>query len=72
MIGRKSGFRVLLCLSTLVFTTSALGGGLYITEFGQPSMGASGAGWSVLAEDASTGVGNPAGIFQLDEQTQSF
>ncbi len=70
MIGRKSNFRVLFCLSALIFTTSAYGGGLYVTEFGQPSMGASGAGWSVLAEDASTGVGNPAGIFQLDSDSE--
>jgi len=70
MIFRKSGFRVLLSFSTLVFTTSALGGGLYVVEWGQPSMGAAGAGWSVLAEDAFTGVGNPAGIFQLDSDSE--
>ena len=36
------------CLALMV-STPALGGGLYITEFGQPSMGLSGAGWNVLA-----------------------
>ena len=33
-------------------------------------MGMSGAGWNVLAEDASTGVGNAAGIFWLDDESE--
>ena len=40
----------------LIVSTPVFGGGLYISEFGQPGMGLSGAGWNVLAEDASTGV----------------
>jgi long-chain fatty acid transport protein len=48
----------------------ALAGGLYITEFGQPSMGTSGAGATILAEDASTGVANPAGIFLLESDSE--
>jgi long-chain fatty acid transport protein len=54
----------------LIVSTPVFGGGLYITEFGQPGMGLSGAGWNVLAEDASTGVGNPAGIFWLEDDSQ--
>lgn len=37
----------------------ALAGGLYVTEFGDPSMGA-------LAQDASTAFHNPAGIMSLE------
>jgi long-chain fatty acid transport protein len=48
----------------------AVAGGLYITEFGQPSMGTSGAGATILAEDASTGIANPAGIFLLDSDSE--
>lgn len=51
-------------------STPALGGGLYISEFGQPSMGTSGAGWNVLAEDASTGIANPAGIFWMGSDSE--
>ena len=43
-----------------------LAGGLYITEFGDPSMGASGAGSGALAADASTAFHNPAGIMMLE------
>jgi len=62
---------VVVTLILAVFVASpAFGGGLYISEFGQPSMGLSGAGWNVLAEDASTGVANPAGIFWLDSDSE--
>ena len=54
----------------LLTAVPAFAGGLYITEFGQPSMGTSGAGWNVLAEDASTGVANPAGIFWMDSDSE--
>ena len=64
--------RVVLLLASLgcLCGTPVLGGGLYITEFGQPSMGTSAAGATVLAEDASTGVANPAGIFLLDSDNE--
>jgi len=42
-------------------------GGLYLTEWGQPSMGTSSAGATVLAEDASVVFTNPAGIVKLEE-----
>ncbi len=47
--------------------TAVHAGGLYVTEFGHPGMGASGAGAGALAEDASTALTNPAGIMSLDE-----
>jgi long-chain fatty acid transport protein len=68
--GRKTISNGLPFALALIVSTPALGGGLYISEFGQPSMGLSGAGWNVLAEDASTGVGNPAGIFWLENDSQ--
>jgi long-chain fatty acid transport protein len=69
-IARKSISCGLPFALALIVSTPALGGGLYISEFGQPGMGLSGAGWNVLAEDASTGVGNPAGIFWLEGDSQ--
>lgn len=54
----------------LLVSMPAFGGGLYISEFGQPGMGLSGAGWNVLAEDASTGVANPAGIFWMESDSE--
>jgi long-chain fatty acid transport protein len=42
-------------------------GGLYITEFGQPSMGTSGAGSETLTDDASVAFTIPAGITKLDK-----
>jgi long-chain fatty acid transport protein len=63
-------FLILLFALTAGVNTTVFAGGLYITEFGQPSMGTSGAGFSILAEDASTGIGNPAGIFQLENDSE--
>jgi long-chain fatty acid transport protein len=50
----------------LAATSPAWSGGLYISEFGDPSQGASGAGAGVLAQDASTAAHNPAGIMLLE------
>ena len=58
-----------LCFGLLA-TVPTFAGGLYISEFGQPGMGTSGAGWNVLAEDASTGVANPAGIFWMGSDSE--
>ena len=52
-----------------MISAPAFAGGLYIYEFGQPGMGLSGAGWNVLAEDASTGIANAAGIFWLEDDS---
>ena len=53
-------------LSLLLVSAHAMGGGLYLTEFGDPSMGASGAGSGALGQDATTAFHNPAGIMSLD------
>jgi long-chain fatty acid transport protein len=55
---------VVMVLALQIATVQA--GGLYTTEFGTPSQGASGAGSGVLAEDASTALLSPAGILQLE------
>jgi long-chain fatty acid transport protein len=49
-----------------VGASTAVAGGLYVGEFGQPNQGASRAGAHALAEDASTAAQNPAGIMFLD------
>ena len=40
-------------------------GGLYLNEFGTPSMGVAGAGASAVASDASTSFHNPAGMTRI-------
>jgi long-chain fatty acid transport protein len=68
--GRKAISAALPIALALIISTPAWGGGLYISEFGQPGMGLSGAGWNVLAEDASTGIANAAGIFWLEDDSE--
>jgi long-chain fatty acid transport protein len=41
-------------------------GGLYINEFGTPSMGVAGAGANAVASDASTSFHNPAGMTRIN------
>ena len=45
--------------------TAAFAGGLYISEFGTPSMGVAAAGSQAVASDASTAFHNPAGMTRL-------
>ncbi len=55
-------------LSALFFifiNTTALAGGLYLNEFGTPSMGVAGAGANAVASDASTSFHNPAGMTRI-------
>jgi len=40
--------------------------GLYLNEFGTPSMGVAGAGTHAVAIDASTSFHNPAGMTRID------
>lgn len=56
-----------LVIVALLFVTvqQTLAGGLYINEFGTPSMGAAGAGAEAVAMDASTSFHNPAGMTRL-------
>jgi len=49
----------------IFINTTALAGGLYINEFGTPSMGVAGAGSNAVAGDASTSFHNPAGMTRI-------
>jgi len=51
----------------LFFTLPAIStaGGLYLNEFGTPSMGVAGAGANAVASDASTSFHNPAGMTRI-------
>ena len=49
----------------IFINTTALAGGLYINEFGTPSMGVAGAGANAVASDASTSFHNPAGMTRI-------
>jgi long-chain fatty acid transport protein len=53
---------VALCLAGPVHA-----GGLYLSSFGDPSMGTASAGSNAIAEDASTAHTNPAGMTRLDD-----
>src|SRR5262245_48201893 len=55
---------VALCLSLLA--VSAWAGGAFLYELGTPDLGTAAAGRAALAQDASTVVGNPAGMTRLD------
>ena len=47
------------------FTGPAWSGGLYLNEFGTPSMGVAGAGANAVASDASTSFHNAAGMTRI-------
>ena len=53
----------LLGIFALVGTARA--GGLYLTEFGTPSLGTAGAGAPAGTDDASTATHNPAAMTRL-------
>ena len=54
-------------IATLFFTIPcvSIAGGLYLNEFGTPSMGVAGAGANAVASDASTSFHNPAGMTRI-------
>ena len=52
-------------LMRLLFAGQALAGGLYLEEFGTPSMGVASAGAEAVAVDASTSWHNPAGMTRI-------
>ena len=56
----------LLIFISWVFSEAAWAGGLYINEFGTPSMGVAGAGANAVASDASTSFHNPAGMTRIN------
>jgi long-chain fatty acid transport protein len=51
---------------SFIFSETAWAGGLYISEFGTPSMGVASAGAQAAASDASTSFHNPAGMTRLN------
>jgi long-chain fatty acid transport protein len=55
---------VAVCVSLI--PASAWAGGAYLYENGGPSLGTAQAGQAALAQDASTVLGNPAGMVRLD------
>jgi len=56
--------------ASLIMFANASAGGLYLREFGQPSQATAGSGSNVLAEDASTAFENPAGVFNLEGDSE--
>ena len=56
-----------LAFGTLLLAGSSHAGGLYLSTFGDPSMGTASAGANAIAEDASTAHKNPAGMTRLDD-----
>ena len=56
------------CSSVILLVTTtvpAMAGGLYLSEFGSPSMGVADAGAQAVASDASTAFHNPAGMTRI-------
>jgi long-chain fatty acid transport protein len=65
---KKALFLMIFCSSMLfTFSGPAPAGGLYLNEFGTPSMATAGAGAQALANDASTSFHNPAGMTRLED-----
>jgi len=62
---RVSNIFVIVCMLLPAFTGPAWSGGLYISEFGTPSMGVASAGSQAVASDASTAFHNPAGMTRI-------
>jgi len=62
--GYVAGF--VLCVSLTISFSSVWAGGAYLYELGTPDLGTAAAGRAALAQDASTVVGNPAGMIRLD------
>ncbi len=62
-----SSARVGLACASLFLAGSSHAGGLYLSTFGDPSMGTASAGAGAVAEDASTAHTNPAGMTRLDD-----
>jgi long-chain fatty acid transport protein len=52
-------------IASFFINTTALAGGLYLNEFGTPSMGVAGAGANAVASDASTSFHNAAGMTRI-------
>jgi long-chain fatty acid transport protein len=55
----------LFAILLLAIPAVSIAGGLYLNEFGTPSMGVAGAGAGAVASDASTSFHNPAGMTRI-------
>jgi long-chain fatty acid transport protein len=62
--GYVAGF--VLCVSLTFSFSSVWAGGAYLYEFGTPDLGTAAAGRAAMAQDASTVMGNPAGMIRLE------
>ena len=61
-----SGLIIFFLLGTfLAIPRASVAGGLYLNEFGTPSMGVAGAGANAVANDASTSFHNAAGMTRI-------
>jgi long-chain fatty acid transport protein len=58
-------FMALFSILFLANPSICTAGGLYLNEFGTPSMGVAGAGANAVASDASTSFHNPAGMTRI-------
>jgi long-chain fatty acid transport protein len=61
-------FHLSMAVLTILFLVKpsvSIAGGLYLNEFGTPSMGVAGAGANAVASDASTSFHNPAGMTRI-------
>lgn len=58
---------LLVALAALALPGLSRAGGLYLGDFGTPSMGTAGAGANARADDASAAFHGPAGMTRLDE-----
>jgi long-chain fatty acid transport protein len=63
---RIVGCVFVVALYVTLIASSARAAGLYLYEVGTPDLGTAAAGRAALAQDASTVLGNPAGMTRLD------
>ncbi len=59
-------------LANFALAQPARSGGLYISEFGTPTLGTASAGASAGTDGASTAIHNPAALTRLDEHQPSL
>ena len=67
MIRKTLSFTLALALANAITSLQAQAGGLWITEFGQPTQGRAGAGEEAGNGDATDAFFNPAAMTRLDK-----
>ncbi len=67
MSSRATIAAIFTALGIFALVGSARAGGLFLTEFGTPSLGTAGAGAPAGTDDASTATHNPAAMTRLDD-----